>query len=449
MFWGKACVIGAIVAALANPLAARAASITSSTGNGFNLIVINGPIVLEDIQTFDNVSAGIASAYAIPIIVALNSDGGNLIAGLTIGEAIRAKQYSTAVVSGSRCASVCAMIWLAGTKRFLANTATLGFHAAYTGVGDDARESGQANAVVGAYLSKLGLSYSAVAFATAAGPTEMQWLHPVDAQRLGITLEVLPDPAPQTVQAAPQSHVDNRPDSPQERQAKSIVAAYYSEWSRSGTDVEALSGYYGDFADFYGTSEPRDKIMAEKRKFSARWPVRHYTIKTNSVFATCSETCSVTGVVEWDVASVERAAHSVGTANFVLKIALNPTGSSGTILSENGTVLASHNDALPSVQALLSPAPTSVDPSASPAYAAGRQARMEYEAWYGGLPPGDYRAGASFWAENRSLKAPPSCSQPGKNVDWQYGCLSGRARLSSSDERRHTESDFKAGWSSL
>ena len=192
--------------------------------------------------------------------------------------------------------------------------------------------------------------------------------------------------------------------------------------------------------------------MDEKRKFSARWPIRHYTIQPNTVFAQCTDTCSVTGVVQWDVSSIERNAHSIGTANFVLKIALNGSPAGGIILSENGAVLSAHNDTLPAAQASLTSAPLSpqpVDATSLPAYVAGRQARLDYEAWFNSLAEGDFHKGAEFWAANRSLKPPPSCAQPGASADWQRGCLSGRSRLSYSDARRRTENDFKAGWNSL
>jgi hypothetical protein len=437
-----------IFALLASVCPGYAAEISSKKVDGINIILIDGIITADDVLRFDSVSDAAGNLYDQQTVVILNSDGGNVVAGLSIGEAIRAKAYATAVVNDGQCASICAMIWMAGTKRYLSTSAKLGFHAAYVGTGDDAKESGLGNAFIGAYLSKLGLSYPAIAFATAAGPTEMQWLHPSDAQRIGIHLDVLPDPVQQphqSAQAAPPA--DSPTDSPAERQAKGLVASYYADWSRSGTDVEGLAQYYGDAAVFYGTNEPRDKIMDEKRKFSARWPIRRYTVKPSTVFVQCSDTCAVTGVVEWDAASIERGAHSVGTANFVLKLALNNSGTGGIILSENGAVLAAHNDVAPSAQASL-PA-GSADPTASPAYTAGRQARLDYEAWYGGLLAGDYRDGASFWAENRSLKAPASCSQPARNYTWQTGCFADQGWLSPVDRRRRTEKDYKAGWNSL
>jgi hypothetical protein len=439
-----------LVATLAAPGQSRAADITVSHADSLDIVRIDGQITQKDPDEFERVTQGLGEKFNRPVIVILNSPGGNMLASLVIGETVRSHSFATGVVNDAVCASGCAMIWVAGTPRFLGNSAKLGFHAAYTVDDDNKKESGQANALIGAYLDKLGLSYSAVAYATAAGPDEMQWLHPADAKSIGIKVEIFPDPAPPPVPiAAPPTAPSG---TPAEQQAKSLVLAYYADWSRPGTETEGLAQYYGDTASFYGAPAPREKIMDAKRKFSARWPIRHYTIQPNTLFAQCTDTCSVTGVVQWDVSSTERNTHSVGTANFVLKIALNGSPAGGIILSENGAVLSAHNDALSAAQASLTPAPLSpppVDTTSSPIYAAGRQARVDYEAWFNSLPEGDFRKGAEFWAANRSLKPPPSCAQSGANPDWRSGCLSGQSRLSYSDARRRTEKDFRAGWNSL
>ena len=442
----------AAVLSIALADAAHAADITATKGNGFDLIAIDGPITNGDAEQFDRVSQNVGQLFNQPAIVVLNSPGGSIYPALSIGESIRAKGFATGVVNGSQCASACALIWLAGTKRFLGNGAKLGFHAAYVIADDNAHESGQANALVGAYLANLGLTYRAIAYVTASAPDQMSWLHPADAQQVGIQLDVLPDPAPaaptrQAAEAAPVAPPASSEINVSEQRAKAIVAAYYDLWSRGGTDVEGLAQYYGDAAVFYGSNEPRNKIMDEKRKFSVRWPIRHYTIKPGTVFAQCADTCAVTGVVEWDVSSIERGAHSVGSANFVLKIRFSSGPAGGIILSENGAVLAAHNDTLPTAQAPFTSA--TADPGASPSYAAGRQARLDYEAWFNGLPAGEYRSGAEFWAENRSLKAPPSCEQPGKITLWRMGCLAGREQLTPSDARRRADNDYRAGWNSL
>ena len=173
--------------------AARAADVSYSSAQGLSFISITGPIVEGDSDKFNQLAASMTG----PVVVALESPGGALLEGLVIGEAIRAKGYSTAVFSKSRCASTCGLNWLAGKIRYVGTSGEVGFHAAYTGSGDEAKEIGSGNAIIGAYLTKLGLSYNAVLFVTSAHPDGMSWLHPTDAQENGINVVTLPDPVPE------------------------------------------------------------------------------------------------------------------------------------------------------------------------------------------------------------------------------------------------------------
>jgi hypothetical protein len=73
-----------------------------------SLVIVTGPFELSDVDQFKNITGPIPKA-----IVLFGSDGGNLVAGLEIGEAIRLKNYTSVVPDGARCASTCALAWLA------------------------------------------------------------------------------------------------------------------------------------------------------------------------------------------------------------------------------------------------------------------------------------------------------------------------------------------------
>jgi hypothetical protein len=68
------------------------------------------------------------------------------------------------------------------------DTSKIGFHAAYVRNGPYKRESGVGNAVVGAYLTDMGLNLDAVRYVTTPGPDEIQWLSVRDAIRVGIAV---------------------------------------------------------------------------------------------------------------------------------------------------------------------------------------------------------------------------------------------------------------------
>jgi hypothetical protein len=69
----------------------------------------------------------------------------------------------------------------------MSREARIGFHAAYNTGG---QETGVGNALVGAYLNKIGLPYAAVIYITKASPDSMTWLSVADAEKSGIEVEV-------------------------------------------------------------------------------------------------------------------------------------------------------------------------------------------------------------------------------------------------------------------
>lgn len=147
-----------------------------------NVITIFGEIKPGDSEKFERL------AIYPTMFVLLRSDGGNILDALMIGEIIYDKKYIT-IVGDSTCASACGLIWLAGAKRFSSSTARIGFHAVSNSTTN--RESSQGNALVGAYLTKLGFSYKAVMYMTAAAPDEMNWLSQKDAAKIGVSYHEL------------------------------------------------------------------------------------------------------------------------------------------------------------------------------------------------------------------------------------------------------------------
>ena len=122
-------------ALLATP--ASAAQISVDRGGDTATVTVRGTLETEDGQRFADVVASLTKA-----IVMLNSPGGDLDSGLSIGRTIRRKSFSTGVPNGVRCASACALAWLGGTPRYMGASARVGFHAAYIDGRGGPRESG-------------------------------------------------------------------------------------------------------------------------------------------------------------------------------------------------------------------------------------------------------------------------------------------------------------------
>jgi hypothetical protein len=132
--------------------------------------------------------------------IAFRSNGGSVVAGIQIGEGIRLKGFTTAVTGTARCASACALAWLGGVRRLMSPDARIGFHAAYNMKG---QETGVGNALIGAYLNKIGLPYSAVTYNTKASPDSMTWLSVADAKKTGIEVEISSSQTIQNATGAP------------------------------------------------------------------------------------------------------------------------------------------------------------------------------------------------------------------------------------------------------
>jgi hypothetical protein len=156
-------------------------------------ITINGPIDLLDYGKFFTAKERVPQG-----IVYLNSPGGNVVGGMGIIIMILQRGYTTVVWDDAVCASMCANIWLAGKRRFLAPNAHLGFHSTWTRGG---LRSEEGNANVRRYYEIVGLSRGTIDILLAADPRDMLWLTPDSSKTLGIVYEDWP-PEP----AAPPPH---------------------------------------------------------------------------------------------------------------------------------------------------------------------------------------------------------------------------------------------------
>jgi ATP-dependent protease ClpP protease subunit len=291
-------------------------------------IAIDGDIEFGDFEVFQSKTRFLSQATVI-----LKSNGGKIVPAIKIGEVIRQKAFATYVED--YCASACTLIWLAGSQRYMAATAQIGFHAAYNN--DTGQEAGMANAIVGAYLTKIGLPYEAVIYATVAKPDDMRWLTVADAKRVGISVTVV---NPEPVAAQSPKPANTQPSL--KEQALTFVRYYFANWN-TNSYPQVFDDLYWDSADYFGQITSKKDILADKLRVIETWPVRNY--KLRSAEATCSLTeCSVSGIVDW-VASNQNK-RSTGSADFQFVLRPWPLGGAGTddklrISGEYGKVLSS------------------------------------------------------------------------------------------------------------
>ncbi len=179
--------LGLLMTGPAGPLAAAEIDVTPGLSPDQKAILIRGPIEPGDDDRFYEIAE-----HAPRAIVYLESPGGLVTTGLSIGAEIAIRGYTTLVLDGSGCHSICAVIWVAGARRYMSPDAKISVHAAYRMRNDANGEaetsvSGVANAQIGAFLNQSGLSYEAIQYFTFAGPSEdLLQITPAIAQSLSI-----------------------------------------------------------------------------------------------------------------------------------------------------------------------------------------------------------------------------------------------------------------------
>jgi hypothetical protein len=171
---------------VAETVSAAEIQVTPATGGAPALILLTGEIQSGDSEKFSREAAANPNA-----VVFLDSSGGEIVPAMEIGKTIRLREYPTAVYQGSSCASACALIWLAGSRRIIYDDGKVGFHASYKSEGKRLVEVGVANALIGQYVSQLGFDARAVIFVTSAPPTSISWLTTSNAISSGISYETL------------------------------------------------------------------------------------------------------------------------------------------------------------------------------------------------------------------------------------------------------------------
>ncbi|SDZ57285.1 hypothetical protein SAMN05444004_12326 [Jannaschia faecimaris] len=147
------------------------------------IIHLKGEIESGDAEEFERRAANRAKVTLI-----LESPGGLVAEALRIGATVRLRDFSTMVAADAECYSACGLVWLASQRRYIAASSQIGFHAAYRRVGDYLEESGEANALIGSYLTHLGLRIEAIRFFTRSGPQELALLTPFRSRALGIDI---------------------------------------------------------------------------------------------------------------------------------------------------------------------------------------------------------------------------------------------------------------------
>jgi hypothetical protein len=283
--------------AMATPLSAQDMTFRIDYRNHTNVIVAEGTITGETPSNFQ-AFLDTKPFDGFRILVALNSDGGNLFGGLILGQMIRENRFETDVrkiimepgetfSSSDRpggCYSACALAYLGGERRGLHEGSEIGFHQFSSAQGSSDREDSvfltEASAqLIGAtvlgYIMQMGAEPNIFARASEALPSEM-WIP--DAQERRALRIVTPtrfrsfdlEPAGRGIVA-----YARLPENVEGRSVAGQVTAY----CKSGTSYLLISALEHDTLQ----AETRLKVAENQDGFTISSGGIEYTLSRHSV----------------------------------------------------------------------------------------------------------------------------------------------------------------------
>ncbi len=126
--------------------------ILSPPGFDVTVVTLKGKIIPGDAERFVSAVENLGK-----VVVAASGPGGSVNEALEIGATIRQRNFATQVLPDTECYSACALVWISGARRYMSNSSTIGFHAAWTLHNGEMRETGMGNAEIGSFLTHLGL----------------------------------------------------------------------------------------------------------------------------------------------------------------------------------------------------------------------------------------------------------------------------------------------------
>ena len=118
-------------------------------------------------------------------------------------------------------------------------------------------------------------------------------------------------------------------------------------WDKVSEDERSVLSYldsiYPTVVDYYGKPTPKRVVMAEKRRFVDRWPIRHTWPHTESPQPriTCDGArpeCEISGLRDFDSVNPTRSARSTGTFRYHYEVSF--AASTPLILSEDSRVIS-------------------------------------------------------------------------------------------------------------
>jgi hypothetical protein len=198
-----------------SPVGAASAEIKTILGKDNRVVVtVVGEIVPGDSDAFTTTVKQANDAGKFVANVRLNSEGGNLLEGVKLADAVRFGKMSTNEGKGATCASACFLIFAAGNTKFAAYDAKIGVHGASDENGDETVRSSAATVSMARIAKELGVPSAIIGRMVVTPPDDMVWLTPQDLQSMGTTMVGKPNQTQATAPLASDQGLRQTPEMP-------------------------------------------------------------------------------------------------------------------------------------------------------------------------------------------------------------------------------------------
>jgi hypothetical protein len=122
-------------------------------------------------------------ARSRPDVLVLEGPGGVMVEAMLIAEEVRRRGIRTAVAPNGRCASACAIVFLAGRTKSMGEGSAVGLHSASLANG---QADPMATKIMAAYLGQLGVPDGTLRRMATTAPSDIRWLTPSEQRALSI-----------------------------------------------------------------------------------------------------------------------------------------------------------------------------------------------------------------------------------------------------------------------
>ncbi|MFE1598346.1 hypothetical protein [Methylobacterium sp. ID0610] len=124
--------------------------------------------------------------------------------------------------------------------------------------------------------------------------------------------------------------------------AQDLTRDYFSTFSQpNGVSLGSTPHFYADRVEFHGRRMTLGAVLAEKRRFFARWPDRRYRARPDTIRTACNAgiaTCQVDSTVDFTAINPDRGTRSQGTV--AVRLGVSFAAGRPVIVSETSRVLS-------------------------------------------------------------------------------------------------------------